>query len=67
MRKYHYLSSDNDPLFQFNQWKANLRILDIEKIKSVPPHSFIERFIGTVDANYWSKLYFGMPMTYKIS
>lgn len=48
----YYLSSDNDPLFQFHQWKANLRILDIEEIKSVPhvptSHPFIERFIGTV-------------------
>lgn len=23
-----YLSSDNDPLFQYHQWKANLRALD---------------------------------------
>ena len=25
-----YLSSDNDPLFQYHQWHANLRLLDIE-------------------------------------
>ena len=25
-----YLSSDNDPLFQYHRWKANLRVLDIE-------------------------------------
>jgi len=47
-----YLSSDNDPLFHFHQWKANLRILDIEEIKSVPyvprSHPFIERLIGTI-------------------
>lgn len=47
-----YLSSDNDPLFQFYRWKANLRILDIEEIKSVPyvptSHPFVERLIGTV-------------------
>ena len=30
------ISSDNDPLFQYDQWKANLRVLDIEEIKSVP-------------------------------
>jgi len=29
-----YLSSDNDPIFQFHRWKANLRILDIKEIKS---------------------------------
>jgi transposase InsO family protein len=48
----HYISSDNDPLFQFHQWKANLRILDIEEIKSIPftpiSHPYIERVIGTI-------------------
>lgn len=47
-----YLSSDNDPLFGYHQWQANLRILEIEEIKSVPytpiSHPFIERLIGTV-------------------
>ena len=47
-----YLSSDNDPLFRYRQWKANLRILDIAEIKTVPlvpmSHPFIERLIGTV-------------------
>lgn len=44
-----YLSSDNDPIFHFYRWKANLRILGIEEIKSVPyspiSHPFIERLI----------------------
>jgi transposase InsO family protein len=31
-----YLSSDNDPLFQYHRWKANLRVLEIEEIKSLP-------------------------------
>jgi hypothetical protein len=31
-----YLSSDNDPLFRFHQWKANLRILDVTEVKTVP-------------------------------
>ncbi|WNO08947.1 integrase core domain-containing protein [Teredinibacter sp. KSP-S5-2] len=48
----NYLSSDNDPLFQFHRWKANLRILEIEEVKSIPcvptSHPFIERVIGTV-------------------
>jgi putative transposase len=47
-----YLSSDNDPLFQYHRWKANLRILDIEEIKSLPhvpmSHPFVERLIGSV-------------------
>ena len=31
-----YLSSDNDPLYLFHRWQANLRILGTEEIKSVP-------------------------------
>ena len=42
-----YLSSDNDPLFQYQRWKANLRVLDVEEIKSLPhvpmSHPFVER------------------------
>jgi len=44
-----YLSSDNDPLFKFHRWRANLRILEIKEIKSVPfvpiSHPFVERLI----------------------
>ena len=47
-----YLSSDNDPLFQYHQWQANLSILDIDEVKSVPytprSHPFVERLIGTI-------------------
>lgn len=47
-----YLSSDNDPLFTFHRWKANLRILDVDEIKSVPyvpnSHPYVERLISTV-------------------
>jgi len=47
-----YLSSDNDPLFLYHQWQANLRILSVEEIKTVPytpiSHPFIERLIGTI-------------------
>ena len=31
-----YLSSDHDPLYRFHQWEANLRILEVTEIKSVP-------------------------------
>jgi len=30
------LSFDHDPLFQFPRWQANLRILGIKPIQSVP-------------------------------
>jgi len=32
----HYLSSDHDPLYRYHQWQANLRILEIKNIKSIP-------------------------------
>jgi len=31
-----YLSSDHDPLFTYHQWTANLSILDVDEIKSIP-------------------------------
>ena len=48
----HYLSTDHDPLFEFHRWKANLRILDVTEVKTVPyapmSHPFVERLIGTI-------------------
>jgi transposase InsO family protein len=47
-----HLSSDHDPLFRFHRWLANLRILEVEEIKSTPyvpvSHPFVERLIGTI-------------------
>ena len=47
-----YLSADNDPLFQYHRWKANLSVLEVGKIKSLPhvpmSHPFVERLIGIV-------------------
>ncbi len=46
-----YVSSDNDPLYRFHQWQANLRILEATEIKSIPyvplSHPFVERLVGT--------------------
>ncbi len=46
-----YLSSDNDPLYRFHRWQANLRVLEVTEIKSIPyvplSHPFVERLIGT--------------------
>jgi putative transposase len=51
-----YLSSDHDPLYRFHQWQANLRILDVKAIKTVPyvplSHPFVERLIGTIRREY---------------
>ena len=45
-----YLSSDHDPLYRFHQWQANLRVLEVTEIKTVPyvplSHPFVERLIG---------------------
>ena len=57
-----YLSTDNDPLFRFHRWKANLRILDIEEIKTVPriPVSppYVERAIGITRQEFLDNLFF---------
>jgi transposase InsO family protein len=51
-----YLSSDHDPLYQFHPWQANLRVLEIQEIKTVPyvplSHPFVERLIGTIRREY---------------
>jgi putative transposase len=51
-----YVSSDNDPLFRFHRWKANLRILEVTEVKTVPylpiSHPFVERLIGTIRREY---------------
>jgi len=56
------LSSDNDPLFRYHRWQANLRILAIQEIKSVPyvplSHPFIERVIGTIRREFLDPMLF---------
>lgn len=57
-----YLSSDNDPLFRYRQWEANLRILEVGEMKTVPyvplSHPFVERLIGTIRREYLDKVPF---------
>jgi putative transposase len=56
------LSTDNDPLFQYHRWKANLRVLDIEEIKSIPhvpmSHPFVERLIGSIRREILDQTFF---------
>ena len=56
------VSTAHDPLFGFHRWLANLRVLAIDEIKSVPyapvSHPFIERLIGTVRREYLDHLFF---------
>jgi putative transposase len=43
-------------------WKANLRVIEIDKIKSVPcvpvSHPFVERLIGTLGREYLDRMFF---------
>jgi transposase InsO family protein len=56
------LSSDHDPVFRFHQWQANLRILGIHEVKTIPcvpvSHPFIERQIGTIGREYLDHMLF---------
>ncbi len=57
-----HLSTDNDPLFLFHRWKANLRILEVDEIKTVArvpvSHPFVERLIGSVRKEYLNHVFF---------
>src|SRR5215472_4677243 len=57
-----YLSSDHDPLYRFHQWRANLRVLEVTEIKTVPlvplSHPFVERLIGTIRREYLDRILF---------
>ncbi len=68
-----HLSTDHDPLFRFHRWLANLRVLAIEEVKSVPyapvSHPFIERLIGTIRREYLDRAFFwnSMDLNRKLS
>ena len=57
-----HLSTDHDPLFEAHRWTANLRILEIDAIKTVPQvprsHPFVERLIGTTRREYLDQVLF---------
>ena len=58
--KPKYISTDHDPLFRFRRWLANLRVMEVEEIKSVPyapvSHPFVERLIGTIRREYLDRV-----------
>jgi putative transposase len=68
-----HISTDHDPLFRFHRWLANLRVLEIDEIKSVPyvpvSHPFVERLIGTVRREYPDRIFFwdAIDLTRKLS
>ncbi len=57
-----YLSLDNDPLFTYCQWEANLPILEIDELKTVPytpiSHPFVERLIGSLRRELLDQVFF---------
>ncbi len=58
-----YLSADQDPLFEFRCWNENLRIWEIDEIKTVPhvplSHPFVERLIGAARREFLDNVLFG--------
>jgi len=56
------ISTDHDPLFRLHRWLANLRVLEIEEVKSVPhapvSHPFVERLIATIRREYLDLTFF---------
>jgi len=66
-----YLSSDHDPLYRFHQWQANLRILEVAKIKNVPyvllSHSLVERLTEASAGSAWIARCSGQPRILKTS
>ena len=57
-----HLSTDHDPLFRFHRWLANLRVIEVRQVKSVPyipiSHPFVERLIGTIRREHLDRMFF---------
>ena len=63
-----YLSSDHSPLIQYHRWQANLRVLGIKEVKTVPyvplSYAFVDRLIGTVRREFLSIFKVGRCLSY---
>ena len=57
-----HLSTDNDPLFTYHRWLANLHVLEIDELKAVPytptSHPFVERLIGSLRRELLDQVFF---------
>jgi putative transposase len=51
-----------DPLYRYHQWQANLRVLEVSEIKTVPyvplSHPFVERLIGSIRREFLDQMLF---------
>ena len=60
-----------NPLYQFHQWLAKLRLLEETEINTVPyvplSHPFVERLIGTLRRECRTARYFGPSPTWRPS
>ena len=59
-----HLSTDHDPLFQAHRWTANLRILEIDEIKTPRTcrcHTLRGRLIGTMRREFSTRCCSGTP------
>ena len=60
--KPRHIFSDHDPLFRFQRWRTNLRVLEVDEIKTIPgtprSHAFVERLIGTIRREYLDRIWF---------
>jgi transposase InsO family protein len=57
-----HVSTDHDLLFRFHRRLANVRVLEIQEIKSVPhapaSHPIVERLIGKIRREYLDRMFF---------
>jgi putative transposase len=57
-----HLSTDHDSVFEAHRWAPNLRILEIDEIKTMPhvplSHPFVERLIGTIRREFLDHVLF---------
>ena len=62
MSKSKRCASCRPALYRFHQWQANLRILEVIEIKTIPcaplSHPFIERLIGTLRREFLDRTLF---------
>jgi hypothetical protein len=70
--KPKYLSTDHDPLFRFHRWLANLRVLEVEEMKSVRWRSAFTSVRRNVSSelsggNTLIRYFFGTPRTWRAS